>query len=403
MTGANAGWRSTSARDWGIRMSTIDRSTRNADRQAAFWFVAIAALLAVVWMLRDILLPFVVGAGIAYLLNPLADRLARTGLGRTPAAGLIIVAAALLLALAIILLGPLLFDQLRQLAETLPADLKRLAVVVDAWAKDWLGPRYDAVHESVQRSMSGVSQSWTGTLTWALEQLWGRGLALVNLLSLLLITPVVAFYLLADWPRVTARIDQMLPRDHAPVIRSLGAEINDAVSAFVRGQGTLCLILAAIYAIGLMLIGVRYGLLIGVVAGLLGFVPFVGWALGLGLAGAMAVAQGWPELGLLVKVVVLFAAVAALDTALLSPKIVGSRVGLHPVWLIFSVLAFGSLIGTAGVLIAVPVAAAIAVLVRFALRAYLESDIYRGDAPSAAPVATAGDVSTSEPPSGTAV
>jgi predicted PurR-regulated permease PerM len=152
-----------------------------------------------------------------------------------------------------------------------------------------------------------------------------------------------------------------------------------------------------------MLIGVRYGLLIGVVAGLLGFVPFVGWALGLGLAGAMAVAQGWPELGLLVKVVVLFAAVAALDTALLSPKIVGSRVGLHPVWLIFSVLAFGSLIGTAGVLIAVPVAAAIAVLVRFALRAYLESDIYRGDAPSAAPVATAGDVSTSEPPSGTAV
>jgi predicted PurR-regulated permease PerM len=226
-------------------------------------------------------------------------------------------------------------------------------------------------------------------MTWALRQVWSRGLALVNLLSLLLITPVVAFYLLADWPDVVDRVDRSLPRDHAPTIRRLGSEINTAVSAFVRGQGTICLILAAIYAIGLTLIGVRYALVIGLAVGAMSFVPFVGWALGLAIAGAIAVAQGWPDLSLLAKVAVLFAFTSILDTVLLSPKIVGPRVGLHPVWLIFSVLAFGSLLGLVGVLIAVPVAAAIAVLVRFAIGVYLDSPIYRGqDLPPAPPPAS---------------
>jgi predicted PurR-regulated permease PerM len=360
-------------------------TTRRVDRQAAFWLIVAAASLALLWMLGDILLPFVVGAAIAYFLSPLADRLSRTGIGRTPAAVLIILLFVVLLLAAIILLGPLVFDQLRQLAETLPADLRRLQVVVDDWAKSWFGAGYEGINKSFERGLTGLAESWTGSMTWALQQVWSRGLALVNLLSLLLITPVVAFYLLADWPRVVDRIDRSLPRDHAPTIRRLAGEINAAVSAFVRGQGTICLILAAIYSIGLSLIGLRYGLVIGLAVGVVSFVPFVGWALGLAIAGGIAVAQGWPELTLLAKVIVLFAATAALDTALLSPRIVGPRVGLHPVWLIFSVLAFGSMLGLVGVLVAVPVAAAIAVLVRFALGLYLESPIYRGHEPPVVP------------------
>jgi predicted PurR-regulated permease PerM len=358
---------------------------RTIDRQAAFWLVIAAASLVLLWLLGDILLPFVVGAAIAYFLNPLADRLSRTGIGRTPAAVLIILLFVLLLLAAIILLGPIVFDQLRQLAETLPADLRRLQGVVDEWAKGWFGADYEGVNKSFERGLAGLAESWTGSMTWAVKQVWSRGLALVNLLSLVLITPVVAFYLLADWPRVVERVDRALPRDHAPTVRRLAGEINAAVSAFVRGQGTICLILAAIYSIGLTMIGVRYGLVIGLAVGAMSFVPFVGWALGLAIAGAIAAAQGWPEFTLLIKVVALFAATSVLDTALLSPKIVGPRVGLHPVWLIFSVLAFGSLLGLVGVLIAVPVAAAIAVLVRFALGLYLESPIYRGHEPPVVP------------------
>lgn len=371
-------------------MPTDDRTALRVDRQVAFWLVAAAAFLALLWMLGDVVLPFVLGAVIAYFLNPLADRLGQTGMGRTPASALIILLSALLLLAAIILVGPLVFDQLRQLAETLPQDLRRLRTLLQEWAMGSLGARYEGIAASFERGLADAADNWSGSMKWALEQLWSRGLALVNLLSLLLITPVVAFYLLADWPRVVARVDNALPRDHAPTIRRLASEINTAVSAFVRGQGTICLILAAIYAIGLTFIGVRYGLLIGLTAGLLSFVPFVGWALGFVLSAAMAAAQSWPDLSLLIKVIVLFGATSALDTAFLSPKIVGSRVGLHPVWLIFAVLAFGSLLGFAGVLVAVPVAAAIAVLVRFALSLYLDSAIYRGQ-----------DVSVEEPASPT--
>lgn len=358
--------------------NSAPRAAVRPGRHLVFWLVAGALALALLWLLSDILLPFVVGAAIAYFLNPLADRLAATGMGRTAASALIIIVAALGLLGVLLLLGPLVVDQLRQLAESLPGDLKRLIALLESSARGWLGGRYDDIYASFERGMAGMAQSWTATVGWAIQQVWDRGLALVNLLSLVLITPVVAFYLLADWPRVVARIDEALPRDHAPTIRALAAEINGAVAAFVRGQGTVCLILAVIYSVGLSFIGLRYALLIGLAVGLISFVPFIGWALGLILAGIVAIAQGWPDVALLAKVVALFAVTAAIDAAILSPRIVGPRVGLHPVWLIFSVLAFGALLGLIGVLIAVPVAAAIAVLVRFALRRYLDSEIYRG-------------------------
>ena len=188
------------------------------------------------------------------------------------------------------------------------------------------------------------------------------------------------------------RIDGWLPRDHAPAIRQLGRDINDAVSAFIRGQGTICLILGLVYALGLSWIGIKYGLLIGLGAGLLGFVPFVGWALGIMTASAMALTQFWPDTLPLIKVLALFGFGQALDAGFLSPKIVGSKVGLHPVWLIFSLFVFSYLFGFVGVLVAVPVAAALGVLIRFALKIYLESAMYSGrDGP---PLSANGNVDT---------
>jgi predicted PurR-regulated permease PerM len=203
------------------------------------------------------------------------------------------------------------------------------------------------------------------------KSVWAQGLALVNFLSLLLITPLVVFYLLVDWHPMLERIENWLPRDHKATITRLATEINEAIAAFIRGQGVVCLALGIIYAVGLSLIGLRYGLLIGIATGVLSFVPFVGWALGLITASTLAVLQFWPD------------TVPVIDAALLSPKIVGSKIGLHPVWLIAALFVFSYLFGFAGVLVAVPVAAAVAVLVRFALEVYLNSTIYkgRGDAP----------------------
>jgi predicted PurR-regulated permease PerM len=194
----------------------------------------------------------------------------------------------------------------------------------------------------------------------------------------LLITPLVVFYMLIDWHPMLAKVDSWLPRAHAPTIRRLASEVNDAVSAFIRGQGTVCFVLAVYYALALGATGLRYGLLVGLATGLLSFVPFVGWALGLITATAIAVVQYWPDTLPILIVVGIFAGAQVLDAGFLSPNIVGSKIGLHPVWLIFSLFVFSYLFGFVGVLVAVPIAAAVGVLVRFALKIYLESPLYSG-------------------------
>jgi predicted PurR-regulated permease PerM len=186
------------------------------------------------------------------------------------------------------------------------------------------------------------------------------------------------FYFLVDWHPMLKKIDGWLPRDQQAIIRRLAREIDEAIAAFIRGQGLVCIILGLMYATGLAVIGIRYGVLIGLAAGLLAFIPFAGWALGLLAATAMAVVQFWPDSIPLMKVAALFAAGMAIDSAVLSPKIVGSKIGLHPVWLIFALFLFSYLFGFSGMLVAVPLAAAIGVLVRYALEVYLSSSIYRG-------------------------
>jgi predicted PurR-regulated permease PerM len=349
------------------------------ERQLWFWGAALVVLIIAIALLRDILLPFVAAIVVAYFLNPIADWLQAQGLNRALAAILIVGVVAVLVAFALVLLVPVLADQVRQMVTALPGETERFKAFAERFGRDWLGPSFPSFQSALDRMLADLSQNWAGLAGAVMASVWSRGLALVNFVSLVLITPVVAFYLLVDWHPMLARLDDALPRDHAPTIRRLASGINDAVAAFIRGQGTICLVLGLFYAIGLSWAGIDYGLLVGLTTGLLAFIPIVGWLLGLIFASGLAIVQFWPDYTPLLKAVAVLVSGIAIDTAFLSPRFVGQKVGLHPVWMIFSLFVFSYLFGLVGTLVAVPLAAAIGVLVRFAVGIYLDSSLYKGN------------------------
>lgn len=352
---------------------------QRAEKQVLFWLSAVLLLIVAVLLLRAVLLPFVVGLAIAYFLNPLADRLEAMGLSRTAASALIIAGLVILAGAALVVLVPALLSQLQQLVMALPDAAGKLKDLAEEWARPRLGARFGQIEAGLDSAAAELAKNWSAWAGIVARSAWSQGLALFNFVSLLLVTPLVVFYLLADWHRMLAKVDSWLPRRHAPTIRRLAGDIDDSVAAFVRGQGTVCLILGVLYAVGLSLVGLNYALVIGLATGLLAFVPFVGWALGLLTAAAIALAQFWPQMLPVMLVVGVFLAGQVLDAALLSPRIVGSKIGLHPVWLIFALFVFSYLFGLVGMLVAVPVSAAIGVLVRHALRVYIGSEMYTGE------------------------
>src|SRR5204862_5459370 len=212
-----------------------------------------------------------------------------------------------------------------------------------------------------------------------LKSLWTGGQALLSIFSLVVVTPVVAFYLLYDWNRMIAAGNNWIPLQNREYVRGLAHEMDEAIAGFVRGQTAVCLILGSYYAVALTLAGLSFGLLIGLASGIITFIPYVGSMTGLVLAVGVAVAQFWPEYTPIMTVLVIFFVGQFLEGYVLAPKLVGESVGLHPVWLMFALFAFGYLLGFVGLLIAVPLAAIVGVLVRFALRRYLESPFYTGE------------------------
>jgi predicted PurR-regulated permease PerM len=348
------------------------------ERQLWFWLAVLVLLILAVDLLKDILLPFVAAIVGAYFHNPVADALQARGFKRAWAATLIVGVVAVLVVLALVLLVPVLAEQVRQLVTALPTETERFKAFVERVGREWLGPGFPSFQVALDRAIAELSQNWAATAGAIMASIWSRGLALVNFVSLMLITPVVVFYLLVDWHPMLARIDEALPRDHAPTIRRLAGDINDAVAAFIRGQGTICMILGVFYAVGLSWAGIDYGLLVGLTTGLLAFIPIVGWLLGLISAATLALVQHWPDPTPLLKAVAVLAAGIAIDTAFLSPRFVGQKIGLHPVWMIFALFVFSYLFGVVGTLVAVPLAAAVGVLVRFAVQVYLGSSVYKG-------------------------
>jgi predicted PurR-regulated permease PerM len=348
------------------------------ERHFLFWLAALIVFLLAVAMLKDVLLPFVIGLILAYALNPIAELLVRRGLPRAIASAIVVFGIVLMVALALWFLVPPLVGQVQSLGETMPSALNRLRGLLEDFARERLGERFAEFKAGLDKSVSELEINWSAILPGILRSLWAQGLAIVNLLSLALITPLVVFYLLADWSRILEQLDGWLPRDRAPTVRRLAGEMDAAVGAFIRGQGVVCLVLASFYAIALSVAGLRYGLLIGLGTGILSCIPFAGWALGFIVSVAMILVQAWPDLTPLYQVIGVFLVGMAVDSAILSPRIVGSRVGLHPLWLIFSLFVFSYALGFVGMLLAVPLAAAIAVLVRHGLDVYLDSEVYQG-------------------------
>ena len=344
--------------------------------QMQFWVVALAILIGGLWLFSEILLPFLAGLALAYFLDPVADALERLGLPRLAATLIIVLASVVALALALVVFLPMLGEQIAKLATTLPHYVSELVARFNELAPEWLKNALAQPKTEMGAQVGDIAGRLAGWLATLIASIWSGGLALVNLVSLLLVTPVVAFYLLNDWDRMVARVDGWLPRAHVATIRRLAREINEAMAGFIRGQGTVCLLLGAFYAIALSLAGLSFGMLIGLVTGMLSFIPFVGAIIGGVAAIGMAVVQFWPDWVQIAIIAGIFVLGQFIEGNFLSPKLVGDSVGLHPVWLMFALFAFGYLFGFVGLLMAVPLAAAAGVLIRFALAQYLASPLY---------------------------
>jgi len=345
-----------------------------------FWLGVAAGFLLLLWLLNDILLPFVVGAVLAYFLDPVVVRLQRAGLSRTLATTMVTVAAALISVGTATAIVPPLLGELQTLITKAPQFAVQAVKSIQPVIEPLLG-KLGFSSLSLEDLQAEATQ-WAGEVVGVAGSIVGRltqrSVAVINLLSLLFLTPVVTFYLLRDWEKLLAAIDNALPLDHADTVRKLAHESDVAVAGYLRGQALVCLVLATLYAVGLSLVGLEFGFVIGLIAGLISFIPFVGTLVGAALSIGTALAQFPPDWLGVAKVAAVFLGGYLLEGNVLSPKLVGDRVGLHPVWIMFALLAGGSLFGFVGVLIAVPVAAVVGVVVRHLMSRYRASSFYRG-------------------------
>lgn len=348
------------------------------ERQLTFWVAALAVFVAVVWLLSDVLLPFVAGMALAYLLDPLARRGEALGISRGISALIVLTLVIVILVVAVMAVAPVVAEQSAAFVDNMPGYLNRLQNLVSDPSHPWLAKLFGGKLPSPNKSVGSLVAQASGYIAAVLTSIWSGGRALFSVLSLLIITPVVAFYLLLDWDRVLITVDGWIPLQHRATVYGLARDIDNAIAGFVRGQAVVCLALAAFYAIGLTLVGLNFGFLIGLLSGLLSFIPFVGALVGFLVALIVALAQFWPDWVSIAMVIGVYVVGQGLEGYVLSPRLVGARVGLHPVWMMFALIASSYLLGFVGLLIAVPLAASIGVLLRFSIRKYQESAIFTG-------------------------
>ena len=360
------------------------------ERQLLIWAAILAALLYGLSKLGSVVTPFAAGIALGYLLDPLARKLERLGLNRLTASLLIMVAFAIVAVWSVAVVAPILGNQVLSFSQRLPdfaVKLRALALdevgaLTAKYGGGWLAP----LGLNGDQPSSAQIEKWLGDLGaqaahWlidALRSLVSGGAAVFSFMSLMIITPVVAFYILVDWRRMTAYLDGLVPRDYRDTVRVMAGEIDRALAGFIRGQSLVCLFLGLWDGLGLTFVGLDFGLLIGVTAGALSFVPYVGTLIALLLSLGVGLVQGWPSLRLVALALGVVVSGEFLNSYVVSPKLVGESVGLHPVWLMFALLAFGQLFGFAGLIVAVPAAAAVGVLARHLIALYFRSPLYRG-------------------------
>ena len=357
------------------------------EQQVKYWSIVAVVLGLLLWTLGDVFLPFILGGAIAYVLDPVADRLEQRGLSRAMATGVITVCAVILFLIVALPLFRLLIEQAVQLVTTMPQLVSNL--------RDFLSERVPSlmtdggVLHGVLTSAGETLQTYTGQ---AVQTLLSSANSLIQVIVLLVIVPVVSVYMLLDWDRMVAEIDRLVPRDHQSVVRRLASEIDNVLASFIRGMGTVCLILGTYYAVALMIVGLQFGLIVGAISGLVTFIPYLGSLLGGAMAIGLALFQWWGPLdvdGEVIRastdwvriglVALIFFSGQMVEGNYLTPKLVGDSVGLHPVWLLLALSVFGTLFGFVGMLVAVPLAAAFGVLARFAAGKYREGRLYQGE------------------------
>ncbi len=341
-----------------------------------FWLIVAVVFVLLIWLLSPVLTPFLLALLIAYFLDPPVRKVHAFGAPRGLCAAVAIVLFFALLVLLAIIIGPIVQAQATDLIRSLPTYIEKLQN--DVWPRISAAIAEHIPALNTDKLQANLTQ-YTGEAVNFAGSLLGRvllgGWAVLNVLMLMLITPVITFYLLRDWPIITSRFNSLLPLHYAPAIRQEMHEIDRMIAGFVRGQALVSLSLAAYYSTGLYLVGLKYGMIVGLATGLLSFIPVVGSLSGMVFATILAFIQFDTFWGV-AKVLAVFAGAQVLDGYLLTPNLVGQRVGLHPVWIIFAVITGGTLFGFIGIVLAVPVAGTIAILLRAALKHYRSSRYY---------------------------
>ncbi|OPZ78695.1 MAG: pheromone autoinducer 2 transporter [Alphaproteobacteria bacterium ADurb.Bin438] len=343
----------------------------NKAQKLMIWILVIAFFVFTIGLLKNILLPFVAGILLAYLVDPIVTKLQKYKLSRTTATTIVSIICTLIFILALIIVVPLLRDQILKFSSNLPLYTAEFIKRASEYFPEEIIERFknffiDNANEAVKFTIGVI------------KNIFKQGIALFNILSLIFITPVVAFYMLKDFHSFTNQIKALLPVSHRNTIINLLKDMDIMINGFIRGQSMVCLIIACYYSITLSLIGFEFGLLLGIFCGFITFIPYVGWSVGFITSLLLAIASMTSDTDYFkpIAVCVIFAISQLCESNLLIPMLVGDKVKLHPVWVIFALLAGGTLFGFVGVLISLPVAAAVGVLVRFAISVYFKSSLY---------------------------
>jgi len=346
--------------------------------QVLIWIGLLLALILTLWVFRGILLPFVVGIALAYLLNPLVNQLQKWRFSRTWASVVVLFSVLTIVISLFFMFVPLIGQQIVGLIQRLPRYVADLQGLIADWSPEinaWLGPERAA---QLQASLNELARQALGFIATLPGELVNIGLTGAAVVGFTVLAPVVAFYMLVDWEGMVRGIDGLLPKEYRGEIKGILHDIDKSMAGVIRGQGSVLLLDAAFYATALSLVGLNFGLAVGLIGGLLSFIPFVGAFVGFGLSVGIAIVQFWPNWWMVLLVCGIFLFWQFIEGNILYPKLVGSSININPVWMMFALLALGALFGFVGLLLAVPMAAIASVLVRYGVRKYKESPLYLG-------------------------
>lgn len=341
-----------------------------------FWLAVFTAFCYFIYLTKSVVMPFAAGILIAYLLNPMVEKLTNRKVGRTLATCLILFLCIIAVVPALVLLLGVINEQLIKFISNLPAWSSAFIIKITPIFEDLSKTFPSLAPENIREYLQSNADNAVKVITSLLKKVVSSGLAFVNIISMLIITPIVVFYMLRDWPSFTKKIDNLLPKKSKKEINSLLTQIDRAIAGFLRGQFSVCIILGTIYSIGLYIVGLQLGVMVGFIAGIISFIPYVGSITGFVTAMIIAFIQ-YDTLSPILQVVAVFGFGQLLESYYLTPTLVGDSVGLHPVWIMFAILAGGAILGFLGVLVAVPVAAILAVLVRHFIDKYKKSEYYK--------------------------